>query len=110
MNTTSPTSPRINGESIRAEPQGKFTPPWLKPIVIEQVEAITRKFPLDPLVSSSVGHKVHTHIQSIAAHFSRTVPGGLGKWINLAASSADTPQMGRFRSEQINEARHYEAK
>jgi hypothetical protein len=48
MNNVSPASPMINGESMCGEFQGKFTPPSVKPIVVEQDDVITSRVPLEP--------------------------------------------------------------
>jgi hypothetical protein len=46
MNRMSPTKPITSGERIWADDQGKLMPPKVKAIVTEQVEVMTKKFPL----------------------------------------------------------------
>ena len=46
MKVMSPTKPTTSGARICADDQGKLMPPKVKAIVIEQVAAMTVKFPL----------------------------------------------------------------
>jgi hypothetical protein len=46
MKKMSPTRPMISGARICADDQGKLIPPKVKAIVIEQVDAMTKKLPL----------------------------------------------------------------
>lgn len=97
----SPTIPRTNGQSTRADDQGYLIPPHVRPMMHEQVEEIRRKLPLRSCQHQTSTHawEMYAHSQSSFSIFSRRLSRGALSCRQKNTTTSAIAQSGRFISD-----------